>query len=306
MDSKISPSELSSAVYKTDNKSGQASSAGIIPGSIDAHQHFWYYEKNKHDWISDDMAVIRRSFLPEHIQPLLQNNGIEGCIAVQADQAEEETDFLLQLAKENDFIKGIVGWVDLRSADVRLRLQYYHQFPKIKGFRHVLQGESPEFMLQPSFLEGIRALKEFNFTYDILVFPQHLEAVLQLVRLFPEQAFVIDHIAKPFIKSGLISEWEKGMRAIAQCQNVYCKISGMVTEADYQHWKKEDFKPYLDLITNSFGINRIMYGSDWPVCQVAASYEQVRNIVKEYFSNFSMNEQVLLFRDNAKKFYGIE
>lgn len=277
----------------------------VLEDSIDAHQHFWQYDAAKHNWITDEMAVIRRDFLPQDLHPLLQQNGIAGCIAVQADQTENETEFLLQLAEKNDFIKGIVGWVDLLSGQVEDRLQYYQQFPKIKGFRHVLQGELPGFMLQPAFLEGIKSLGRFNYTYDILIFPQHLEAALKLVKLFPDQSFVIDHIAKPFIKKGWIDEWSKGITAIARCPNVLCKISGMVTEADLNQWKKEDFTPYLDVITEAFGINRVMFGSDWPVCQVAASYGEMLTIVKEYFSSYTLEEQKLFFGANARKFYKI-
>lgn len=273
---------------------------------LDAHQHFWNYETARHSWITDDMAVIRRDYLPGDLQPLLRQNGMEGCIAVQADQTEKETNFLLQLAEENNFIKGIVGWTDLQSAQVEERLLYYQQFSKIKGFRHVLQGELPGFMLQPAFLRGIKALGKFDFSYDILIFPQHLAAALELVKLFPDQQFVIDHIAKPVIKAGLIEDWKRGIKAIGQCPNVFCKVSGMVTEADFRQWKKEDFTPYLDVVTEAFGINRVLFGSDWPVCQVAASYGQMLSIVTEYFSTFSMEEQRLFFGGNAKKFYRID
>lgn len=272
---------------------------------IDSHQHFWHYNAVKHDWIDDAMAVIRKDFLPAGLLPVLQQHNVDGCIAVQADQSEAETDFLLALQKENDFIKAIVGWVDLRAENIAERLSYYKQFSAIKGFRHVLQGEAPEFMLQPNFLNGIAALKEFDFTYDILIFPKHLPAAITLVKQFPEQKFVIDHIAKPYIKAGLIDDWKKDMNAIAQYKNVYCKISGMVTEADYQHWKLSDFKPYLDAVVNAFGTNRIMFGSDWPVCLVAASYTKMMDIVKDYFSSFSGTEQNDFFGNNASAFYNL-
>ncbi len=271
--------------------------------AIDSHQHFWQYEPVKHSWIDDEMAVIRKNFLPTDLEPLLIQNGVEGCVAVQADQTEKETDFLLDLAKENNFIKGVVGWVDLRASNIEERLQHYSQNKKVKGFRHVLQGEEPSFMLQPSFIKGIATLNAFNFTYDILIFPKHLEAALQLVNQFPNQLFVIDHIAKPFIKAGLIDEWAIGMKELAKRPNVSCKISGMVTEADYKNWKKTDFTLYLDTVVEAFGVNRIMYGSDWPVCQVAATYAEVIGIVKDYFSTFSTDEKSLFFRENAKRFY---
>ncbi|MEO5592827.1 MAG: amidohydrolase family protein [Chitinophagaceae bacterium] len=274
-----------------------------LAGAIDAHQHFWQYDPVQHSWINDEMASIRKDFLPEDLQPILKENNVEGCIAVQADQTEKETDFLLQLSNENNFIKGIVGWVDLRSANIQARLEHYAQFKNIKGFRHILQGEESEFMLQPNFFKGIALLHQFGFTYDILIFPKHLKAALQLAKQFPDQSFVIDHIAKPYIKSGETDEWKKDIAAIAQFPNIHCKISGMVTEADMRNWKQADFIPYLDTVVASFGVNRIMYGSDWPVCLAAGSYTAVIGIVKEYFSVFSADEQQLFFNKNASAFY---
>ena len=274
-----------------------------LTGAIDAHQHFWQYHPVQHSWINDDMAVIRKNFSPADLQPVLQQNGVAGCVAVQADQTEAETDFLLQLAQKNDFIKGVVGWVDLRAANLRQKLEHYAQFRPVKGFRHILQGEEPAFMLQPDFIKGIGLLAKFNFTYDILIYPQHLQAAAALVQQFPDQPFVIDHIAKPFIKDGVIDGWKKDITAIAQYPNVHCKLSGMVTEADMRNWKPSDFTPYLDVVTEAFGINRIMYGSDWPVCLVAASYKDMMDIVKNYFSSFTAGEQQAVFRTNATAFY---
>ncbi len=271
--------------------------------SIDSHQHFWHYEPIKHAWIDDAMAVIRKDFLPGDLAPVLSQNNIDGCVAVQADQTENETDFLIELSDQHSFIKGIVAWVDLRADDIKERLAHYKQFSIVKGFRHVLQGEEPEFMLHPGFTNGIAALQEYNFTYDILIFPKHLKATLELVKQFPYQSFIIDHIAKPFIKTGAIDEWEKNMNLLSQFENVHCKISGMVTEADHKVWKKEDFTPYLDVVVNAFGTNRILYGSDWPVCLVAASYENMLHIVKEYFSSFTKTEQQNFFGNNAVGFY---
>lgn len=270
---------------------------------IDSHQHFWKYDPVAHSWINEEMSVIRKDFLPADLSPLLQQNHIDGCIAVQADQTEKETDFLIELGAQHSFIKGVVGWVDLRAENIRERLDHYQQYAVVKGFRHILQGEEPSFMLQPDFVRGIAALQEFGFTYDILIFPKHLSAALELVKQFPEQPFVIDHIAKPFIKDGLIDEWKKGMKALAQFSNVYCKISGMVTEADWKNWEKEDFTPYLDAVAESFGVNRLMYGSDWPVCLVAASYEKTVGIVQDYYSSFTASEQELIMGGNAARFY---
>ena len=274
-------------------------------GCIDAHQHFWQYEQIKHSWIDEEMSAIRKDFLPADLAPILSGNGVIGTIAVQADQSEQETDFLLGLADEYDLIKGVVGWVDLRAVDVAERLAYYAQFKHIKGFRHILQGEEPAFMLQPSFIDGIAALQEHNFTYDILIFPKHLDAALELVKRVPNQPFVIDHIAKPYIKAGQIDEWAKGMVALSHYQNVYCKVSGMVTEADYKIWQPTDFAPYLDVVVEAFGMNRLMFGSDWPVCEVAASYSQMIGIVEDYFASYSIDEKNQFFNQNASKFYNL-
>jgi len=273
---------------------------------IDSHQHFWHYHPQKHEWIDDAMAAIRKDFLPLDLQPVLQQYSIDGCVAVEADQSEAETNFLISLQQQHDFIKGIVGWVDLRAADIKERLAYYKECKAVKGFRHVLQSQEPAFMLQPAFIQGIAALQEYDYTYDILIFPKHVPAAIELVKQFPEQRFVIDHIAKPYIKAGLIDEWKKDMQAIAQFEQVHCKVSGMVTEADYHNWKQEDFTPYLDAVVEAFGTKRLLFGSDWPVCLVAAEYGQMLHIVQEYFSSFSANEQDDVFGNNAHRFYNLE
>ena len=273
---------------------------------IDAHQHFWHYDPAKHIWMCEEMGVLKTDFLPTDLAPLLTNCGLEGCVAVQANQAEEENTFLLNLVGKHDFIKGIVGWIDLRSENVEERLKYYQQFPTIKGFRHVLHDEAQrDFMLRPDFVRGISHLKKYNYTYDILIFTDQLAYTLDFVKAFPEQPFVIDHIAKPLIKQQIVGEWKDYMFKIASFQNVYCKISGLVTEADWTDWKKEDFKTYLDIVVEAFGTNRIMYGSDWPVCQLAATYEAQFGIVQDYFSSFSKTEQNKFFGGNAVEFYNL-
>ena len=280
---------------------------------IDAHQHFWHYDPAKHLWMSEKMGILKKDYLPTDLEPLLKNSGLGGCVAVQANQAEEENTFLLALAEKHDFIKGIVGWVDLQSPNVEERLAYYSQFSKIKGFRHVLHDESDiNFMLRPAFLKGISLLKKYGFTYDVLIFPNHLSNTLKLVKAFPEQPFVIDHIAKPPIKKGTISvgipsekQWQKALKAVADHKNVSCKISGMVTEADWTHWQQADFTPYIDAVVELFGIDRIMYGSDWPVCTLAATYEKQFAIVKHHFSTLSETEQEKFFGGNAIQFYNL-
>lgn len=273
---------------------------------IDTHQHFWRYNPVNHAWINDDMALIRKDFLPADLQPLMAANAVTACIAVQADQTEQETDWLLQLADENSFITGVVGWVDLRSPQLAERLEHYALCKKLKGFRHILQGEDPSLMLQPDFMQGIAQLHAAGFAYDILIFPHHLPAALQLVQQFPDQRFVIDHLAKPYIKHGLIGEWAAGMKSLAAHPNVYCKISGMVTEADWRNWSAVDLHPYVDTVVQAFGTERCMFGSDWPVCLVAASYNKWLNTVQDYFASFSAEEQADVFGRNAQRFYQID
>jgi L-fuconolactonase len=273
---------------------------------IDSHQHFWKYHPVKDAWITDDMKVIQRDFLSVDLLPLLQENHIDGCIAVQADQSEYETHFLLLLAKENDFIKGVVGWVDLCGENLESRLEHFTQFKKLKGFRHIVQGEADEnFLLQEDFCRGIAKLEKYNFTYDILIFPRHLPVAIKFVKKFPNQKFVIDHLAKPNFKQTDFTEWEKGIREIASFPNVYCKVSGLVTEADWNDWTEADFTYCLSVVTEAFGINRLMFGSDWPVSLLAASYVQSCAIVENYFSKFSTEEQDRIWGKNATEFYNL-
>jgi L-fuconolactonase len=271
---------------------------------IDSHQHFWKFDPVRDSWIDSTMSAIQRDFMPGDLKPILDKFGINGCVAVQADQSEAETEFLLNLAENNDFIKGVVGWVDLRTPDVKKRLEYFKDFKKLKGFRHVLQGESDRaLMLNPQFTDGIRALKAHDFTYDILIFPDQLGYTHQFIKTFGGHRFVIDHIAKPDIKNKNIEKWERGIRAIANHENVWCKISGMVTEADWYGWVLTDFEPYLNVVFEAFGTKRVMFGSDWPVCNVAGGYQQMLSIVKNYTSKLSEDEQARFWGLNAVEFY---
>jgi len=273
---------------------------------IDSHQHFWKYDPIRDSWITDDMAVIQRDFFPEDLEPILKNNGIDGCVIVQSDQSEEENHFQIQNAADHKFIKGVVGWVDLSSANVEQRLEYYSQFEKMKGFRHVLQGEPQrDFMLRPEFLNGISLLEKYGFTYDILVFPDQLKFVNEMVAKFPKQKFVLDHIAKPYIKDKVITGWDADITTLGKFDNVFCKISGMVTETNWNNWKPEEFDPYMDVVVDAFGTDRVMFGSDWPVCKVSATYEEVHGLVKNYFSGYSESEKVKVFGENAIKFYSL-
>jgi L-fuconolactonase len=276
---------------------------------IDSHQHFWNYHPSKHVWMNDDMTVLKKDYGPGDLKPLLDSCNLQGCIAVQANQSEEENHFLLGLSKQSGIIKGIVGWVDLQATDVADRLAFYQQFKLIKGFRHVIHDEPDiNFMLQPDFLKGIKTLKNFDYAYDILIFHVHLKNTLELVKKNPEQRFVIDHIAKPDIRNKKFDDpiaigWKKDLSAVAAMPNVYCKISGMVTEAVWKGWKQDDFTFYMDAVVTMFGTDRIMYGSDWPVCTLSGSYAEVYNIVHDYFSAFTDTEQDNFFGKNAERFY---
>jgi len=273
---------------------------------IDSHQHFWNYEPVKHEWIDDDMAVIRRDFGPSDLKKIYQENGIDACVAVQADQTLAETDFLIQLSNENDFIKGVVGWADLRSKSIREVLSGYAENKKIKGFRHVVQGEPDHnFLLRPNFLNGITALEEFNFSYDILIFPHQLGATIEFVKKFPNQKFVIDHIAKPYIKDGFYDGWATLMKEVATYENVSCKISGMSTEANYKTWTPKQMEPYMDLVLEAFGTDRLLYGSDWPVCIVAGNYKKTKELITNFIAKLSPTEQAKIMGLNAINFYNL-
>jgi len=274
---------------------------------IDAHQHFWQFDPIRDSWITNEMSVIQRDFLPADIKPSLTRNEIDGTVLVQTCQDESDNEFMLKLAEQNSFIKGVVGWIDLQASNAEERLNYYYtNFPKLKGIRHVVQGEPDDrFMLGKKFRQGISLLKQFGFTYDILIYPKHLKYASELVSEFPDQKFVLDHIAKPFIKTGEIEAWKNDIIDLAQYRNVFCKVSGMLTEADWYKWRTSDFTPYLEVIFNAFGTNRLMYGSDWPVCLLAGAYSRSLEILQIFSSRYSQQEQELFFGGNAVRFYNL-
>jgi len=274
---------------------------------IDSHQHFWHYDRRRDAWITEDMPVLQRDFLPEDLIPQLRANLVDGTIAVQATQSEAETTFLLQLAGQFDEIKAVVGWVDLCAPNLPERLAHFSHFDKLCGFRHVVQSEPDDrFMLRPEFLTGIRQLQQFEFTYDILIYPHQLPAAIELVERFPRQDFVLDHLAKPLIRSGVVSPWAQQIRVLAANPNVYCKLSGLITEADWRSWRETDFKPYLDVVFDAFGTDRVMFGSDWPVCLLAADYRDVKQLLAGYLNDFPVERRDKIFGGNAEKFYGLK
>jgi L-fuconolactonase len=271
---------------------------------IDAHQHFWNFNPVRDGWITAEMKELQRDFLPDEIDRVFKQNKVDGSVLVQADPSENENDYLLDLADQYHFIKGVVGWIDLKERGVEERLKYYRQFSRMKGFRNLLQGEKQrDIMLDPAFQRGIGLLNKYGFSYDLLILSDQLDFAEKLVAAFPDQRFIIDHLAKPLIKKGIISEWNLSMKKFAGFQNVYCKVSGMVNEADWKYWEEKDFRPYLDTVVETFGTKRLLFGSDWPVCLLAGTYDEVKQIAVNYFQSFSISEQADFFGGNAQVFY---
>lgn len=271
---------------------------------VDAHQHFWFYDPVEYDWIDDSMPGLKRDFLPKDLAPELNKAGVNACVAVQARQTLRETEWLLQLAGENEFIAGVIGWVDLRAEDLREQLALFSRNPKLLGVRHVVQSEPDDrFLLRPDFLRGVASLEEFGLTYDILIYPKHLQVAADFVQHFPKQSFVLDHLAKPFIKRGELHPWRADLQALAKHSNVFCKLSGMVTEADWKAWKPEDFTPYVDTALGCFGPDRLMVGSDWPVCTVAASYAEVMALVSDFLARYPGDTSAKILGETAAKFW---
>jgi L-fuconolactonase len=269
---------------------------------IDAHQHFWKFDAARDAWITEEMAVLRRDYMPADLHPEFDKAGIDATVVVQTDQSEAETEFLLKIAESDPRVAGVVGWVDLRDPNVEGRLEYFSRFKKLRGFRHVAQSEPDDrFLMREDFLRGIARLCHYGFTYDILIYPKQFEAAAELVAKFPEQKFVIDHMAKPLVRERKIEPWASCMRKIAACRNVFCKLSGLITEADWNAWKPADFKPHLDVVFDAFGTSRLMFGSDWPVCLLAGSYQQVKQLIGDY----ATSDHDKIFGLNAAAFYGL-
>ena len=273
---------------------------------LDSHQHFWKYDPVEYDWTGGPASPISRDFGPGDLKPLLDAHGIDGTVAVQARTSLAENDYLLGLADEHDFIKAVVGWVDLTQADAAEQLAKYAGHPKFKGVRHIVQSEPDDrFLLREDFCRGIALLEDFGLTYDILIYHRHLPAAIEFVRRFPRQKFVVDHIAKPGIKDGLRHPWTEQIRELASLPNVCCKISGMVTEADHANWTEEDIRPYMETALAAFGPERVMFGSDWPVCLLASEYDRVIGLVERATSGWSAADRERLFGANCAAFYGI-
>jgi L-fuconolactonase len=277
------------------------------PARIDSHQHFWHYNPAEYEWIDDSMKPLRRDFLPQDLRPEIEGNGFHGSVVVQVRQTLQETRWLLELAEAHPWIVGVVGWADLRSPEVRTQLTDLTRNPKLIGIRHIVQSELDDrFLLHPDFLRGISFLEEFNLTYDILVYTRHLPVAAEFVERFPRQRFVLDHLAKPAIKSGEIDAWAQGIARLAALPNVFCKLSGLVTEADWQRWTADQTTPYLDVAFECFGPDRLMIGSDWPVCLVAASYAKAVGVVKSYLVEKRPESVDRVLGGNAQRFWGLQ
>jgi len=273
---------------------------------LDSHQHFWRYNPAHQVWMTDEMDVLRRDYLPTELHPQLRSIAFEGTIAVQARQMTEETEWLLAQAQAHDWIKGVVGWVDLRSPRLREQLERYARHPKLVGVRHVVHDEpDDEFMLLPEFRRGIGQLREFDLTYDLLLFPRHLPVAAKLVREFPDQPFVVDHLAKPAIRDAQVSPWKEDLRLLAEFPNVFCKLSGMVTEAKWKQWRDDDFHRYMDIVLDAFGARRVMIGSDWPVCTLSGEYASTMGIVIDYAQQLPAEAREDILGGACARFYGI-
>lgn len=272
---------------------------------IDAHHHFWHFNTQDYGWISDDMAVLRRDFLPADLKPELDRAGIDRVVSVQARQCVEETEWLLKLAEENDFIAGIVGWLPIASPDFPALLEKFAANPKLRAIRHVVQDEPDDrFILGEAFNRGIDRLLAAHLVYDILIFERHLPYAIEFVKNHsPEQVFVLDHIAKPKIAAGEMQPWADNLRKLAAFPNVYCKLSGLVTEADIRNWTPDQLRPYVETVLDAFGPERVMFGSDWPVCTCATNYSAWRGLVGEFISRLSENEQAQIMGGTALKAY---
>ena len=274
---------------------------------IDTHHHLWKYIADDYGWIDESMGVLRKDYLPSDLEYEMVKAGVSGTVVVQARQSIEETRWLLELAEHHPFIKGVVGWFDLQSEKIDEQLDQYAAHPKLVGARHVIHDEpDDDFMFRPAFLRGLELLQNYNLSYDLLLFPKHLKSAAELVGLLPDQTFILDHISKPRISSGIFQPWKDDLEALASRSNVWCKISGMVTEADQNRWRYEEFVPYLDTVLNAFGRDRIMLGSDWPVCRLAGEYKEIMDIPLRFIEDLKEEDKIRIYRQNAIKCYQLE
>jgi L-fuconolactonase len=274
---------------------------------IDAHQHFWRYDPVEYEWIDGPLASLRRDFLPADLEPELRGAGFDACIAVQARQTPEETRWLLELADGHPFVAGVVGWIDLQAPDLRAQLEPFRGRPKLVGLRHIVQAERDDrFLLRPEFLHGVASLEDLGLAYDILIYPRHLPVAIEFAQRLEGHRLVLDHLAKPDIRRGEIQEWRRHLRALAACGHVMAKLSGLVTEADWHAWTRDQMRPYLDVAFECFGYERLMVGSDWPVCTVAADYARTMRVVTDYLESRPAAEQDAVLGGNAARLWRLD
>jgi L-fuconolactonase len=273
--------------------------------AIDAHVHFWKYDKKRYDWIDNNMKILQQDYLPEHFALTAKRNEISGVVAVQAEQSELETHFLIELAKTHPVIHGVVGWVDLQADNVADRLQYFSANTIIKGYRHIVQGEPDDFLGRENFRRGVRALQPYGYTYDILIYHHQLKPALDFASAFPGMNMVIDHCAKPDVRHKKIDEWKVLMKEMAQLPHVHCKLSGLFTEANWKQWSAGDFYPYLDVVFEAFGTDRLLFGSDWPVMLLSGIYVQWKSLLEKYMEQYPDEEKEKVFGGNAIQFYNL-
>jgi L-fuconolactonase len=272
---------------------------------IDAHQHFWKYSETEYGWIDDQMSLIRRDFLPSDLETEIRKAGIDGVVSVQARQTLQETLWLLTLAAQNDFIKGVIGWVPLTKPSIRDELDPLRRDPLLRGVRHVVQDEPEGYLLRKDFNSGVSVLREMGLVYDLLIHEHQLPEAIRFVDQHPHQIFVLDHLAKPRVKANRLDPWRRRIRDLARRENVYCKISGLVTEADFKTWTEAQLQPYLETVLEAFGPTRLMFGTDWPVCLVACPYGRWYDVVSRFAASLSPEEQASLFGRTAASAYGI-
>ena len=271
---------------------------------IDAHHHFWKFDPSELDWITEDLTVLRKDYSPKDLQPILEAAGIQGTVLVEARGHIDETSRLLAYAEEADFVHGIVGWFPLIDPALDETLAAYVTSPKLKGARHAVSAEpDPEYMNREDFNRGVKALAERNLTFDLSFYPPQLESCLDFIDRHPNQIFILDHLAKPYIKAGEIEQWSRSLKALSKRPNAYSKLSGLATEADTDNWTLEDLRPYLETALECFGTERLMYGSDWPVCLLATSYERWIETFDDWISELSDSEQSLIMGETAAKAY---
>ena len=273
---------------------------------IDAHQHFWEYQPVKHAWINDEMSLIRKNFLPEDLFPILKKHKIDGSIVVQADESIEETMFLLSLSEKFDFIKGVVGWADIKSPSSIDQIHASQRYKKLLGYRCIMQGQADEaYLTNQIFIKNVASLSELGFTYDLLIYHHQLPSLIKFVSQLPDNRMILNHIGKPDIKTKKFKDWKENIRLLANHPKIYCKLSGMITEADFKKWSYEEMVPYLDTVGEYFGVDRLCYGSDWPVCLVAGNYEKMISVIERWSSQLSVEAQNKIFGMNTCRFYNL-